>query len=952
MIGIVNWNYLNIYTQWLYCVALFSTPLLAQNPELSFQHFSIEEGLPSSEVYHTLQDRYGYLWFATDKGISKFDGYDFQNFSTKDGLPQNVVFILQEDGEGRIWFNTIDNQFGYLKNNTVTTVAQINRIDCWVGNFMVDKDTVFVACNNSDYYFKILPNGDTEQIPVYPNYPNCMHILTLDSTRFINSFKHTDDKVAVFPYYFLKEEIRGLSNSSSILYKEMDSYVRMAKDNAHFFQNSLNQLQRIFPNKNGSTYNLPALVNTIIEEEGGSKLWVGMKKKGIARIENNRIQYYLKDYSVSSIIKDRDGGYWFATLEDGVFYLPHEHSVNYSIGKVKDISPFKNNIRLVHFKTSLSEMVGDSLNLLWVDDNEIAHVFSFKGNFKVGVFGKPNENIQHSEFKLHSGTTKAMVVDNGDIWFGSPGGLGIHNDLHQDFVPQLLIGKVKAMSHRGHEIYVGTTQGLYRIDSFFRVDTILRNEHITSLYCDKEYVYAGTKGSGARIFTANGEEIESLNSENGFISDFINVVKVHEGNLWVGTNRGVAIVSKIVKGQKPKIQTLNQGHGLLSEDVTAIYINNKKAYIGNAKGLSVFPLVNLKRKLSTLPILFNQINDSILAKPSPGTLRFLDHDIKINFSSISFKNSGNLKYRFRLLGTNESWDWTDQRSVYYKNLSPKDYIFEVVAVLNSRESKVGQLHFTVLPFYWQSWWFSALIILTVLTIVYGFFQFRMRQIREKNRLNSQNLELTHQTISAQMNPHFTSNALLSIQNLVLQKQTDEALRYLAGFGHLLRNTMSHTASLYISLDKEMEMIHDYVELEQLRFQREIQVRWFNQTGKKDSEIRIPTMMIQPLVENAIRHGFLSLSRNGCIDITLIAESNLLLRIEVVDNGVGMEEEIQGNIPQKAKHRESKALKLLNERLHIFTKLTGVKMRFDISSIKDDKNQIVGTKVLVNTPFKT
>ena len=111
-----------------------------------YKHYTVEDGLPSSEVYSTFQDSKGYIWFATDAGVSRFNGYEFKNFDIKDGLTDNTVFLIREDSKGRIWFGTVNKKLCYFYNDSIYPFEYNDKIlktidgHAILNSFAIDKD--------------------------------------------------------------------------------------------------------------------------------------------------------------------------------------------------------------------------------------------------------------------------------------------------------------------------------------------------------------------------------------------------------------------------------------------------------------------------------------------------------------------------------------------------------------------------------------------------------------------------------------------------------------------------------------------------------------------------------------------------------------------------------------------------------------------------------------------
>ncbi|MBN1767414.1 MAG: histidine kinase [Prolixibacteraceae bacterium] len=199
-------------------------------------------------------------------------------------------------------------------------------------------------------------------------------------------------------------------------------------------------------------------------------------------------------------------------------------------------------------------------------------------------------------------------------------------------------------------------------------------------------------------------------------------------------------------------------------------------------------------------------------------------------------------------------------------------------------------------------------ILFTLMIVLWIYRVRIRNLKKKEAIKRQIKELEIKAIRSQMNPHFVFNALNSIQSLVNSSQYKETNVYLAKFSVLLRGVLNNSEKSKISLSDELEAVKLYCELEQLRFEFELQ---FEVEPDLDSDlIEIPGMIIQPLAENAVVHGLASLGKKGLLQIKINSCPEGLC-VSVSDNGVGLPEREEDKLREKGY-----GLKLVEERLLI------------------------------------
>ena len=213
--------------------------------------------------------------------------------------------------------------------------------------------------------------------------------------------------------------------------------------------------------------------------------------------------------------------------------------------------------------------------------------------------------------------------------------------------------------------------------------------------------------------------------------------------------------------------------------------------------------------------------------------------------------------------------------------------------------------------------------LQVLTTIASMLAHRIEKMHAENMMREREIELiqlhadlaTYQltALRAQMNPHFIFNALNSIQQFILQGNADEANRYLACFSKLQRDILHHCDQHLITLEKEIEMLQLYLQLEQLRFQGDFDFSIEVNDDIDANEIRIPPMLLQPFVENAIWHGLMPVKEQRQVQISFRSEGDDILLCVVQDNGIGRAAAAQN---RKESSHESKGLLLVNERLRI------------------------------------
>lgn len=266
-----------------------------------------------------------------------------------------------------------------------------------------------------------------------------------------------------------------------------------------------------------------------------------------------------------------------------------------------------------------------------------------------------------------------------------------------------------------------------------------------------------------------------------------------------------------------------------------------------------------------------------------------------HFSSNNRLNPDNDRYSFRLIGLDTSWSAsaTVQKAVF-TNLDPGNYQLQIK--LNNDEAKAPidyTYPFKIEKAWWQQWWFIILISVVSIILLSLGIHFRLRYLKNQSQrryqMQQQMAELKLQALQAQMNPHFIFNVLTVIQNAILKNDIDNAIKYLTDVSRLIRRTLDYASEKFISLDDEIIYLENYLRLEKLRMNGKL-----NTTIEVDSSLlpentAVPPMLIQPLAENAIKHGVSRLSGEGFVSIRFKLLNETTYTCTVEDNDPGFEQ---------------------------------------------------------------
>ena len=945
----------------------FQTLLFSQltEPQPKFNSYTVEDGLPSSETYFIHQDKKGFIWICTDRGVVQFDGYKFKLFTKAQGLTDNVVFKIYEDFKGRIWFLTYNSKLCYFENN---------RIVKYKYNYLIEKNGLgFISVNknlfvdsNETIYFSELFNGLTiidKGGRLLHEHPKQGMTISKRSNQIFWTFKLSldvikkGDAIRVF-----NDDGKRLIEMSSIMANSRISVSSAKAGDFILLEGKLFNLRN-----NQLVANIEDAISINIID---SSLWIGRLKGGVYHFPNinNLSTYsnYLKKYSVTSIMKDKEGGFWFSTLEKGIFYSPSMAIKNYSLNEglidedLISIAGIKNNIYIGY-------LTGKWQNIYYPAYSNYLKTTNFRtvlGNSKDEIYIS-TKNTQ----KLISGklSKKILNVWSADFFYQAPnmyfGNQGIYKVNFNGEITELYhhsfdITKDKKnqiqaiMVDPSQTVWVGTLKGLYFLDG----KHLSKKGLINSLFKERvsDLVYhpffkniVATRGEGIYFFH-KGKIFRRFTNKDGLLSNIINVLYLDQENgLWVGTSKGLNYILLDDKGQI-KIESFTTFHGLCSNEITSVYRYKQLVYVATKNGLAVIDLLNFKRnhsanKLSvthfeTTNMNFNPLKFNILSSG--------ESVVKLSFRNDNYRTLQVGLYQYRL-NKNSKWITTSIPDITLINPLPGIYDLEVKYQNEDGIWSKSQhiLYFAIDQIFYKKPIFLLISFLFLSLIVYLIFRFRIKQIKKKHFLNSKINHLEQKALQAQMNPHFIFNALNSIQSFLVYEENIKAEKYLLTFSQLIRQTLSNSREPNISIQNEIEILEKYLELEKMRFRDKFAFEIHLNLRNHELSKKIPNMLIQPFVENAVIHGFSTLESGGKIDVFIESVDENQIRCIVEDNGIGRRKALQ----QSNKDHISFATTITEERLKAFEKKH--RIQFKIETIDIFKNDgTTGTKVIINLPL--
>jgi ligand-binding sensor domain-containing protein len=323
------------------------------------------------------------------------------------------------------------------------------------------------------------------------------------------------------------------------------------------------------------------------------------------------------------------------------------------------------------------------------------------------------------------------------------------------------------------------------------------------------------------------------------------------------------------------------------------------------------------------------------------------NNLQVNFDVINYDLPENNLFFYRLAPGTGKWVQLDNGRLSFNNLPPGEYELSVKGgnKLTGNFSSEDRLVFVIQPYWWQSLWFKMLVALALAISIAVVVWLRIRHIRRDAAFRQKMADTELRALRAQMNPHFIFNSLNSIENFIMKNERWLASDYLNKFARLFRMILHSSRNELVPFEKDVEALQLYVDLELLRFNNKFEYRTKIDPLLLEGEYRVPSLLIQPYIENAIVHGIgLSKKRGLYVQLTAFLEGDCIHYI-IRDNGIGRRQAEEVNQVNRPNHR-SVGLSITADRINIFSHQQHSEGSVTITDLWEDDGSAAGTKVEV------
>jgi two-component sensor histidine kinase len=962
---------------------------VAQNPFI--RHYTTLDGLPTNTIYQIYQDSHKFIWFTSDAGVVKFDGTNFTTYRKKDGLSSNDVVRIKEDSKGRLWLFNYNASVNYICNNKIYNGKNAPFLNSLMGKgFIIDFFTdsnqtinfynwqrdVFVLDTNNKVSKHLLFKNTAFETPFFINNLYRLKVLNLSKNSFDEWVIWSNG--AIFRQDVLqKRKIQSVD--SSLHCRSVFPY-----GNNYYIITYSGELLKVTSDFQKKKIRFPGdvqKIKTIIEDSDGY-LWIAANDEGVYCMKNNKVFRHFDIKDALGLLQDHEQNIWVSTQSNGIYIINHDFldQVHY------DRSYFENQRvnRLCDFPgtgiwctntKAAFVLKKDVFYKLTVpsDINPVNIIQQFKDKtlilgtisreqlclFENITLNVESRQIKYSKREMHFISTKKIISDRlGQVIVLFDQNMILFTNSER----QLLNPSINMIGERINNAYYNANNELV-INA--KKNYLYKKNHIEpypelsrfdgSLIADHLLLDDSTE-----LFNIDNDSLFILknhrfyNLTDAFDIKFdkqIDKILYENFTLYLATLREIFVCRnplKVLSGIPIHLEPMN----ISFDNISDILIKKDTLYIASNDGLTIIAAASIVKTISVPPIPFLQyitVNDKTFALPDHELKLTGKNNIHLSFGCISY-SSGSIIYSYKLERVDNKWAFESGSGInmVYRDLPRGHYVFKLkVRKSNSGWSKPLELAITIKPTLFEHPAFWAVIVFIATGLI--FLIISLIRIRKTKRIGVEHqlVVLEQKALQSMMNPHFIFNSLGSIQNYLLKNNGSEAVIYLSQFAKLIRQNLNAMNTPMIILEEEVDRLRNYIDLEKKRLENKFDYQIEIDARLEEDGVYIPSMIIQPIVENSIWHGIATLEESGVIKISIQPYKSKSLRISIEDNGIGIKK--SDEYAAKNLQRQHYGMQMIKKRLDLLSKKYNTETSITYSEYSPEhKNP--GTVVVLILPY--
>lgn len=865
----------------------------------------------------------GYLYFATNTGVYKFNGYELPSNQTKN---YDKSFVAIHKGYyGNLWFTGHlgisrlfkDSLFPYpipedlikLSKNGFESVYYdqdhfLHLAPKGHGHYVVDslgQSQLLFGKNDTlnAYIVKQLDDGTWFHFSIISNNKQPWSVYHQDYSGKLQLISHTNEEpdASLSKMVSHKDGSNSLTIGSNLVLRfkqgELMDSIRFSNEISELFVDKKNDLwistvdSGVCLAKNSIIEDLTKYKfhqpGAVIAESYDGGLWMKHRRSGFSLIPQNRFL----GYGMLSGYEELDQASSVYPVGDSLLISTRLGNLNlYYQGKVIPIDiPEKN-------RTNKLEEPYPFLGSFYYDELKRVFWFSFEAQIlkwdginwtsffldEVGL-----ENQIFTDLKYVDGR---IIINSDKMLF----------EIKDDRIEPLSEIDLSHLSdfvvNDSGDFYIGQSRDISKFENgtFSPLQSDLDIDGVFIMFNHENVIGIVTIQSGA-LYRIKDDIIIPTLDQNGKQIDLWNHCVSKDGTIW-GVTRGMDLVHMSNFTE----ELVNAEYFELPQYVCAgmmknsVVVQNNNLYIASYNGFFIKELSSLEKLLPKSHLVIKtQVNSLGVDYKNAYTLNYDQNNLYFEFDAIGFNLWGNT-FQYQFSGYDSTWREVKHKHVQYTNLDPGEYTFSLKSKISYGDwSNAKVISFFIAKPYWETWWFRIAVTLSALLIIYLIIRLRIRQVqnreREKSRIALELARLEMKALKAQINPHFIFNSITSAMFYLSQNENVKAESYLQRFSKLIRRVLESSDQTGVKLLEEVELMRHYISLESEQFEGEA-IRFdvvYNEINPE--EIKIPPTLIQPYIENAIRHGLQTKNGKRLISLSFQVREEIL-QVIITDNGIG------------------------------------------------------------------
>ena len=916
----------------LILAAASGSPARALEPTVSLAHYGYDawdsdSGLPQNSVNTILQTRDGYLWLGTQEGLVRFDGVRFRIFDTRNtpALGDDYVETLCQTRDGALWIGTLNGLARYkdgaftrmtfgdtLEGQPVFALLEAADGALWIGSR--DGASRLSGRLLTKFFHGRRAAGAGTAVRSFTELPG-------GQIWFAEG-----NGVGLYNGRFRKfGPETGLSGIAFVVSPDGAGGIWVGTSTGLFRLDAGRALSYPLNPKDPDKG-----VRAIYSDRSGT-LWIGTLS-GVYGLRDGRLVQFttangLASDGILALFEDREGSLWIGTSDGGLNRLKDQRIANFTIrdgltdnkvwtvfedsaqnlwvgtsnGSLSRMRRGETRFTTEHdFGNRITTMAEDAAGTLWV------------GTRDQGVFR--NDGRGWKPFGLAEGlpglsVSSICVQRDGSVWIALLGAGVVRYDHgaltryeRKDGLPPAAI--ISLFEDRAGDLWFGSFGGgVARLhDGRFQIFTTkdgLPHSSVMSISQDGSGVFwLGTRGGLARY--GDGRFTVYRKTEGLFHDAVQRAIDDGHGYLWLTTNHGVFRVSlaELNDVAAHPERGIHPVEFATANGMRSAECNNSEHGVARGKdGRLWFATVKGLAMADPFHIQINRVPPQVVVEESLANGRPADlssgaelpperRDLEIHYTAFNFRLPGAIRFKYRLTGFDSKWVEAGARRVaYYTNLPPGSYRFQISA---SNEDGLWstpetRLSFSIGRHFYDTTGFRIGVAVAILALVAAAHRSRVLRLRKREGMRSELAEAKLHALRAQLRPHFLFNTFNAVLPFI-DSDPARAKGMIIQLADLLRASLKSEPGQLVTVDEELAILEQYTNIERTRFGDRIRVAV--EVDPNVRVARVPSFLLQPLVENAIKHGMKGFTGPVLISVTVRAEGKTL-RLRVQDNGRGI-----------------------------------------------------------------